>query len=405
MFFVAFLLSVTVAHGAHARGIEVSFKKCLACHPDIQKEMAQKGAHAPFKQFQCSGCHNPHASNYKHLVKDEISIVCKSCHKDKKGAFEKNYGHKPFEDGECLKCHNPHSSKNAGLLVAKGEQLCFGCHSNKELLSRKNKHGPVKKGNCLTCHGPHTSDHEGLLKKCLKEICASCHSTENKKTEKSHLYYSVQGTRCTSCHNPHGSDGRHLIRQSSHKPFAKRECTVCHNEPRAKNPLGTKGSGASICFACHPSSRQDFKKINSHVQEGVFCVNCHSPHASDESHMKKAKEVKICFRCHEDTKEYSKDKKNQHKHPLIKEGKCSPCHRRHGSDFRLFFGTDEFALCTHCHKRHANFTHPIGEEAVDPRSKRNITCITCHNLMGSPHDFSLRLDRKKQLCIQCHKGY
>jgi predicted CXXCH cytochrome family protein len=25
--------------------------------------------------------------------------------------------------------------------------------------------------------------------------------------------------------------------------------------------------------------------------------------------------------------------------------------------------------------------------------------------MGSRHDFSLRFDRKKELCIQCHKGY
>jgi predicted CXXCH cytochrome family protein len=25
--------------------------------------------------------------------------------------------------------------------------------------------------------------------------------------------------------------------------------------------------------------------------------------------------------------------------------------------------------------------------------------------MGSPYDFALRFDRKKQLCIQCHKGY
>jgi predicted CXXCH cytochrome family protein len=72
---------------------------------------------------------------------------------------------------------------------------------------------------------------------------------------------------------------------------------------------------------------------------------------------------------------------------------------------RLFYGDDEFKICTACHERHAKFTHPIGKEAIDPRSKRDIGCITCHNLMGSPYEFALRFDRTKQLCIQCHKGY
>jgi predicted CXXCH cytochrome family protein len=26
-------------------------------------------------------------------------------------------------------------------------------------------------------------------------------------------------------------------------------------------------------------------------------------------------------------------------------------------------------------------------------------------LMGSPHQFALRFDQKKRLCVQCHKGY
>lgn len=406
LFFAVLLLSMLATQGrALAKTPTVSFKKCLTCHPEVQKELAQKGAHEPFKKLECSKCHNPHATKYDKLVKEEIGKLCKRCHQDQKGLKAKKYSHGPYEAGECLTCHRPHASNNPKLLSAKGEQLCFGCHAEEGSFSKKNKHAPVKKGRCLACHSPHTSDHEGLVKKGRTQLCVTCHSIKNKKGQKAHLGYPVQGTDCMSCHSPHGSNRSRLVKDRLHKPFAQHKCVSCHNGPGSKNPLGLKAKGVATCLSCHPSTGEDFKKINSHVNEGVFCVSCHTPHASDQSHLKKAKEVKICFSCHQDTKEDIKDKKNDHKHPLVKEGKCSPCHRPHGSNFGLFFGDEEILVCAACHKRHAKFTHPIGQGVIDPRSKRDITCITCHKLMGSPYQFGLRFDRKKQLCIQCHKGY
>ena len=404
-FFAAFMLSVTAPCMANAKAVAVSFKKCLTCHPDIKKELAQKGAHRPFKELQCSSCHNPHAAKYKDLIKEEIGKLCKSCHQGNKGLADKKHGHRPFEEGECLACHRPHASKNPRLLKEKDEQLCFGCHSKEGSFSKKNKHDPVSKGRCLRCHSPHTSDHEALARKQSSQLCVTCHSIKQKKAQKAHLGYPVEGTNCMSCHSPHGSDRKALVKGSLHQPFARERCRTCHNGLSSRDPLGLKGKGASICIDCHPAIPEDFKKVNAHVNQGVFCVACHTPHASDVGHLKKAKEAKICFNCHEDTKRHTRDKRNEHKHPLLKEGKCSPCHRPHGSNFRLFFATDEIKACTGCHERHAKFTHPVGKDAIDPRSKRDITCITCHNLMGSPEQFALRFDRKKQLCIQCHKGY
>ena len=405
IFFMVFLLPEIAVHAADAKGTEVGFKKCMECHPGVQKEMDQKGRHEPFKKYQCSSCHNPHASNYEHLAKDEISALCKTCHKGKKGSFGKKYSHSPFEEGACLKCHSPHSSKNPKLLRARGEKLCFSCHAGKEMFSKKNRHDPVKKGNCLSCHSHHTSDYEELVEKSPEQICVTCHTVKNKKTEKSHLYYPVQGADCISCHNPHGSNRTKLIKENSHKPFAGKKCTQCHNPAESTDPLGMKTKGVSVCITCHPSVNEDFKKVNAHVGEGVFCTDCHSPHASDEARLKKAKEKKICTTCHQDTKDRLKDKNNKHKHPLVIEGKCTDCHRPHGSDFELLYSTDEISACVNCHKRHATFTHPVGENTIDPRTKGKIICSTCHNLMGSPYDFALRFDRKKQLCIQCHKGY
>jgi len=401
----ALVICVAIADQAGAQSAKVTFKKCMECHPGIQQEMAQKGRHEPFKKYQCSSCHNPHASNYEHLARDEISALCKSCHKGKKGSFDKKYSHLPFEEGECLKCHRPHSSKNPKLLTERGKQLCFGCHAGKEMFSKKNRHDPARKGNCLSCHSHHTSDYEELVVKSPEQICVTCHTVKNKKTEKSHLYYPVQGADCISCHNPHGSNRRHLIKENLHKPFAGKKCTQCHNPAKSADPLGMKSKGMSVCTTCHPSVKEDFRKVNTHVGEGIFCTNCHSPHASDEAHLKKAKEKKICTACHQDTKERLKDKNNKHRHPSVMEGKCTDCHRPHGSDFELLYRTDEISACVDCHKRHATFTHPVGKNTIDPRSKGMIICSTCHNLMGSPYDFALRFDRKKQLCIQCHKGY
>ncbi len=409
LFFCASISALLMADQAYAESTQVTFQKCLKCHPALGQQMASKGAHVPFKKLECSSCHNPHTSNYEHLVKEQIGKVCKSCHEGKKGVFDKKYSHSPFDEGACLKCHEPHSSNKRKLLVAERADLCFGCHAKKEVLSKKHKHDPVKKGKCLTCHSPHTSDHEAMLKRSLTQACASCHSKRirSKEAKKSHGYYPIQDTKCTSCHNPHASNHNNLIKESSHKPFARKKCTQCHNPPRSTDPLGVKGGGMSVCTACHTSTEEDFRKVNTHVGQGVFCTNCHSPHSSDQAHMKKAKEAKMCTTCHEDTKERLRDKKNKHKHPSVMQGKCSDCHRPHGSNFRLLYGADEIATCTDadCHKRHATFTHPIGKDAIDPRSKAEITCITCHNLMGSRHDFSLRFDRKKELCIQCHKGY
>ena len=402
IFFVVFLLSMTSAHGANAADTKVGFKKCMECHPKIQKEMTQKGRHEPFKKYQCSSCHNPHTSNHEYLARDEIGTLCKSCHKGKKRSFDKKYSHLPFEQGECLKCHSPHSSKNPKLLTARGEQLCFGCHDDKEMFSKKNEHDPARKGNCLTCHSHHTSDYEELIEKSPERICVTCHTV----TKKSHLNYPVQGADCMSCHNPHGSNRSKLIKENSHKPFADKKCTKCHNPAGSTDPLGMKSKGISVCTTtCHPSIKEDFRKVNTHVGEGVFCTNCHSPHASDGAHLKKAKEKKICTACHQDTKERLKDKNNKYKHPLVIKGKCTACHRPHGSDFELLYRTDKISVCVDCHKKHASFTHPVGKNTIDPRSKGEITCNTCHNLMGSSINFALRFDQKKQLCIQCHKGY
>jgi predicted CXXCH cytochrome family protein len=401
------LLGVTISGRGNAAAAAKApgFNKCLECHRGVEKELHEKGVHAPFKSMACSSCHNPHAAKHENLVKEDISILCRRCHDKEKTLQARKHSHPPFGAGECLSCHKPHASKAGNLLKETGEKLCFGCHAREAGFTKKNAHAPLKKGECLSCHSAHTSDHNGLIKKDRKTLCAACHSVAGAKAQKAHLGYAVQGTDCMSCHSPHGSDRKGLVKGTLHKPFAQKKCRTCHQGLDSGTPLGLKTTGASLCIGCHETTQDDFQKTNSHVGSGAYCANCHSPHASDDASLMKGKESAVCFACHGDTKAFMARKDAAFKHPSVKEGQCTPCHRPHGSDRTLFFADEEFKVCTACHERHATFTHPIGEKAIDPRSKRDITCITCHNLMGSPYEFALRFDRRKQLCIQCHKGY
>ena len=61
-------------------------------------------------------------------------------------------------------------------------------------------------------------------------------------------------------------------------------------------------------------------------------------------------------------------------------------------------------LCGTCHKTHAKFTHPFGKGVVDPRTKEEMTCLSCHGPHGTPQRYILVADGKRDLCVECHGG-
>jgi predicted CXXCH cytochrome family protein len=82
---------------------------------------------------------------------------------------------------------------------------------------------------------------------------------------------------------------------------------------------------------------------------------------------------------------------------------CGDCHKVHGSDIPMMFKKGPLELCAECHKRHEQFTHPIGEKALDPRNLEAMSCITCHDpCTGTMFKFNLRGSAERGLCIQCH---
>jgi predicted CXXCH cytochrome family protein len=389
---------------ARAEGGRPGYENCLTCHVEIKKLAGAKGGHAPFRDFRCGSCHTPHASREKGLLKEDVAGLCRECHRDLKAGMGLGGAHKPFAEGRCLSCHNPHASENPKLLVKRGGELCFGCHrKDGGGFAARNLHRPVREGRCLSCHSPHGSGREALTTKDRSALCVSCHPATGGAAAKGHQGMAVAGSDCMSCHSPHGSDRSGLVKKNLHPPFAKQSCATCHSGGGGRD--GARARGAAACLSCHQKVGREFMAVNSHVGPGAYCVSCHSPHASDQERMMRSGQQRACRGCHPDTGQALQDPKKATRHPMVNKGKCSGCHRPHGSDNRHMLAGDEITACTGCHKRHAAFTHPVGAKALDPRSKRDVTCVTCHNPMGTSVEYALRLDRRKSLCVQCHKGY
>jgi len=180
---------------------------CVECHAELGKKLA--GVKVPHKPLQleagCSGCHSAHYAKAKSLLGAEQKEVCLGCHgtdnlgtpplKNIRKELEgKKYLHGPIRKGECTGCHDPHGSDyfrmlrgnyTAEIYATYTEGLydaCLLCHE-KNLLryaettiytnfrnGNRNLHfvhvaGKKKGRTCRICHEPHASDGAKLISK------------------------------------------------------------------------------------------------------------------------------------------------------------------------------------------------------------------------------------------------
>lgn len=362
---------------------------CFKCH---DKKLFKKNVvHAPIAKGKCSACHNPHVARYEKLVNEQGADLCFSCHGNKKEEFRQGITHAPVGRGECSACHDPHSSSVKGLVKGKSiAASCFKCHSTLPK-SFKVTHRPYAKGQCSVCHDPHQSNQTQLLKQAPNKICAKCHKAG--RLQAVHKNFPAEVRDCSSCHNPHGSNRKGLLRNVLHKPYTQ-GCKICH----------TKGkNNEQNCLRCHEKVRKEFNTSHSHMigGKGNSCVNCHSPHAGDGPGLFKGAQKNACRKCHENSIRKSENK--YHRHPDI--NKCSNCHAPHGSNELAMMKEDHNKVCMACHETQGKFTHPVGERVFDPRTGQRVTCVSCHNSMGTDFKFHLKASGGKELCIQCHRSY
>ena len=138
---------------------------CTGCHRDTAK-----GSHVhPAVEMGCVSCHSAvDASKVPHVITNrnsrglsaKLRDLCFTCHD--RAPFQKSTVHGAVLLG-CLSCHDPHASDQEHLLKQAIPGLCLGCHE--ETFRPGKDKGHVLAGNeaCLTCHNPHSTDAARLL--------------------------------------------------------------------------------------------------------------------------------------------------------------------------------------------------------------------------------------------------
>ncbi|OHE56069.1 MAG: hypothetical protein A2Z47_02070 [Thermodesulfovibrio sp. RBG_19FT_COMBO_42_12] len=381
---------------------------CYQCHIKLKDSLSRSNVHFPFKEGKCISCHDTHTGNIKGLVKEEINALCLSCHEGIKKALKKNYVHYALKKGACTDCHYAHSGENKHLLVKAQKDLCWGCHEPlKEQFKRPHVHLPFKDGDCSACHDPHASSEENQMLDAPNKVCKKCHPARCKVNGVS-ISSTTENLNCSSCHSGHASNISGLLGPYGHMAFLDKKCEKCHEPIVADRKITTRLAGKDLCFSCHKKDPAKFKEPDAHVNDAKGgCSMCHNYHASKKKNLT-IKESGLCVTCHEGTEKRTVlMERALRASPVrcipVKDRKCFECHIPPHSNNPLYFRTDEILTCAGCHTVQHKVAHPLGPEVKDPRNGKPITCITCHGMHSSKSEFMLLFDRKRQLCIQCHK--
>lgn len=401
--------SLTHAEGKFNLKPGATGKNCLNCHDGFEEILKNPFVHTPVKSWDCTGCHNPHAASHGKLLDADPKDICVRCH-SKVFPDKPVSTHKVAADGNCVNCHDPHGAKYKFNLLKDGGTLCSECH--KALAERvaavKFKHVPVEKG-CANCHDPHASANAGkLLKDNVPALCLKCHDTEKINFQKQHMNFPMANTRCTACHNPHGSNHKGLLYDKVHEPFASKKCNQCHEGPSSPTPLKVKAGGFELCRGCHNDMINEAltkNRLHWPLLDRNGCLNCHNPHASDQEGLLAGPMQEVCGRCHVDT--VAKLKAAKSKHPPVEEGTCMACHSAHSSNQILLLNKPSVIdVCGDCHDWQKHSTHPIGDEAKDPRNPNlTVTCQSCHRAHGTDAGKMLHSPTQTEMCTNCHKEY
>jgi len=132
---------------------------CVVCHEDKKKYVTEQvkqklKVHGILRARGCVICHSPHATDYRFQLYGEVADLCTSCHTGLQGV-ERGHpaqGHpmkgvedplRPGRELSCTSCHNPHGSDYDHLLIGstRGGLVCTKCHNSRKKKDRYDRYG------------------------------------------------------------------------------------------------------------------------------------------------------------------------------------------------------------------------------------------------------------------------
>lgn len=263
-------------------------------------------------------------------------------------------------------------------------RTCLTCHgSNPKVTAILNSpmavmgdpRTPFAQGGCTTCHGPSTN-HLAMKAPYPDIVFAGPHRSS----------VEARNQVCLGCHQ---GDQMVINWQGSSMQRAGLACTDCHTAHAAKDPVLVRETQPKICFTCHADVRADSYKYSHHpIREGkVVCSDCHNAMGSpgDTKNLKEFTVNQTCYNCHAD-----KRGPMLWEHQPVRDN-CLNCHTPHGSNEARLMKERMNFLCSTCHSSQANSSggafggaHSIpfggpGGAFFSTALANQRTCVNCHS--------------------------
>ena len=352
------LTGTTQCATCHQFGTKTPTFKCLDCHREIAKTLAENHGYHARLQMQnpqgkdCVRCHLEHNGSEFNLIHWDVPL---------KQFDHRLTGYSLTGKHAQVECQQCHQWKN---ITPPDRNLIRLKDRSKSFLGLSQQ--------CVSCH-------EDIHKGQLGKDCASCHNTTDWKAAKqfdhSKTRYPLTGAHlqvaCEKCHKP---DAPGAPARFSNMNFAT--CTACHLDPH-------RGSFKQTCEQCHTTaswkkllptfdfdhSKTRFPLLGKHA--AVACLACHV-----EGNFKKPLAFAECVDCH---------KPDPHGGQFVdrpKRGECAECHNVEGWKPSLF-GV----------KEHATSKYPLEGMHLQ------VECAKCHLPAGKDTVYKVKFGA----CLDCHK--
>lgn len=115
--------------------------------------------------------------------------------------------------------------------------------------------------------------------------------------------------------------------ETVHPPYGEKECDSCHDKTK---PDGLVRPRNELCFVCHPDI---IKGAFVHGPASVGdCLECHVPHSSQAPSLLKKEKSQVCGGCHRE----KRVAEGLHTNVMSRGMFCMDCHNPHAGSVQYF---------------------------------------------------------------------